>query len=192
MPLSSGRSRMVWCPSLCARKKLVPSTLRIYPDVSHLWRSLSRLLSTCSIISIYSGMSRTQYIDWSLRGWMSRTQSIHRSFRWVDVKDTLHPQESPMGGCQGHTTSRGVSDGWMSRTHYIHRSLREGCQGHTTSTRVSRVDVKDQYISTSTGVSEGGCRTQTHASRGFQFHFSYVSLHLQPVADIDGEVKIFF
>ena len=142
--------------------------------------------------SLRGWMSRTQYIDRSLRGWMSRTQSIHRSFRWVDVKDTLHPQESPMGGCQGHTTSRGVSDGWMSRTHYIHRSLREGCQGHTTSTRVSRVDVKDQYISTSTGVSEGGCRTQTHASRGFQFHFSYVSLHLQPVADIDGEVKIFF
>ena len=65
---------------------------------------------TCSIISLQSGMSRTQYIDRSLRGWMSRTQSIHMSLRWVDVKDTLHPQESPMGGCQGHTTFTGVSE----------------------------------------------------------------------------------
>ena len=181
---------MVWCPWLCARKKLVPSTLRIFQDVSHLWRSLSRLLyyrivehwstrlparsfpfnlacqgHSTSTGAPEGGCQGQSLSTWVSDGWMSRTQSIHMSLRWVDVKDTLHPQESPMGVCQGHTTSTGVSDGWMSRTHYIHRSLWEGCQGHTTSIGVSDRDVKDTLhpqecrewmsnISTSTGISE--------------------------------------
>ena len=109
---------------------------------------------------------------------MSRTQYIHMTLRWVDVKDTLHPQKSPMGGCQGHITSTGVSERDVKDT--LHP---QECRGWMSKICTSvhpqespRVDVERRHMLVG----------------AFSSIFHMLSLNLQPVADIDGEVKICF